>query len=182
MDPEAEGIADAYTRARAFVASLTLPEKVNLTTGVGWMGERCVGNTGSIPRLGMRGLCLQDGPHGIRFADYNSVYPSGQLSAATWDRDLLHRRARAIGEEARGKGIDILLAPVAGPIGRIPAGGRNWEGFSPDPYLTGVGLAESAIGIREAGVVATAKHWIGNEQGKSSHREAGLRVSRSCGL
>ncbi|SPO01091.1 probable beta-glucosidase [Cephalotrichum gorgonifer] len=171
MNPAAEDIKYAYDRARAFVSGLTLPEKVNLTTGVGWMGERCVGNTGSIPRLGMRGLCLQDGPVGIRFGDYNSVFPAGQLSAATWDRVLINKRARAMGEEAKGKGIDILLAPVAGPIGRIPAGGRNWEGFSPDPYLTGVGMAESARGIRSAGVIATAKHFVGNEQ--EHFRQAG---------
>jgi len=70
-----------------------------------------------------------------------------------------------MGFEAKGKGIDILLAPVAGPIGRIPTGGRNWEGFSPDPYLTGVAMAESAMGIRGAGVIACAKHFVGNEQG-----------------
>ncbi len=35
--------ADAYTKAREFVSQLTLLEKVNLTTGVGWEGEQCVG-------------------------------------------------------------------------------------------------------------------------------------------
>ncbi|CAI4217964.1 unnamed protein product [Parascedosporium putredinis] len=150
---------------------MTIPEKVNLTSGVGWQGERCVGNTGSVPRLGLRGLCLQDGPAGIRFTDYNSVFPSGQLTAATWDRVLINQRARAMGFEAKGKGVDILLAPVAGPIGRIPAGGRNWEGFSPDPYLSGVAMAESAMGIRGAGVIACAKHFVGNEQER--FRQAG---------
>lgn len=55
--PWAEGLGDwteAYAKARAFVSQLTLLEKVNLTTGVGWEGEKCVGNTGSfdqdIPR------------------------------------------------------------------------------------------------------------------------------------
>ena len=59
-----------------------------------------------------------------------------------------------MGEEFRGKGIDIQLGPVAGPLGRVPAGGRNWEGFSPDPYLTGVGMAETIIGIQSRGVIA----------------------------
>lgn len=35
--------ADAYAKARDFVSQLTLLEKVNLTTGVGWEGEQCVG-------------------------------------------------------------------------------------------------------------------------------------------
>lgn len=168
MDPESPGTSQAYARALDFVSGLTVPEKVNLTTGVGWMSERCVGNTGAIPRLGMRGFCLQDGPVGLRFADYNSVFPSGQLSAGTWDRELLEKRGRALGDEAKGKGIDVLLAPSGGPIGRVPAGGRNWEGFSPDPYLTGVGMAVSVSGIQDAGVVATVKHWVGNEQGEPS--------------
>jgi beta-glucosidase len=79
----------------------------------------------------------------------------------------MYERGLAMGEEHRGKGIDIQLGPVAGPIGRAPTGGRNWEGFSPDPVLTGVGMAETIKGIQDAGVIATAKHYIANEQGKS---------------
>lgn len=129
------------------------------------MNERCVGNVGDIPRLGLRGLCMQDGPVGVRLTDYNSVFPSGQSAAATWDRDLIYRKAQAIGKEFRDKGVDVVLAPVAGPLGRNPSGGRNWEGFSPDPWLTGVAMAESVEGLQSAGVIATAKHFIGNEQG-----------------
>lgn len=64
--------------------------------------------------------------------------------------------------------VDIFLfpffRPVAGPLGRHPLGGRNWEGFSPDPYLTGVAMASSIRGIQDTGVQASAKHFIGNEQ------------------
>lgn len=49
------GWQDAYAKAQTFVSQLTLLEKINLTTGVGWEGEQCVGNTGSIPRLNFRG-------------------------------------------------------------------------------------------------------------------------------
>lgn len=128
----------------------------------------CVGNVGSVPRLGLhKNLCLQDSPLGIRFADWASAFPAGLTAAATFDRDLMYQRGRAMGEEHRGKGIDIQLGPVAGPIGRAPTGGRNWEGFSPDPVLTGVGMAETIKGIQDAGVIACAKHYIANEQGKS---------------
>lgn len=61
------GWESAYQKAIAFVSQLTLLEKVNLTTGVGWQEEACVGNTGSVPRLGFRSLCTQDSPLGIRF-------------------------------------------------------------------------------------------------------------------
>jgi beta-glucosidase len=69
-----------------------------------------------------------------------------------------------MGEEQSGKGVDVLLGPVAGPIGRIPEGGRGWEGFSPDPVLTGIAMSETIKGIQDAGVIACAKHFVGNEQ------------------
>ncbi|KAJ5246169.1 hypothetical protein N7468_001152 [Penicillium chermesinum] len=156
--------AQAYQRAVEFVSQLTLDEKVNLTTGAGWMQERCVGETGGIPRLGMWGMCMQDSPLGVRDSDYNSGFPAGINVAATWDKRLAYVRGRGMGEEHRDKGVDVQLGPVAGPLGRHPDGGRVWEGFSPDPVLTGVMMAETIKGIQDAGVIACAKHFIGNEQ------------------
>lgn len=175
--------ADAYDKAVEFVSQLTLLEKVNLTTGVGWEGGPCVGNTGSIPRLGFPGLCNQDSPLGVRdsefnwlqiclleqlsdnlTADGNSGFPAGVNVASTWSRDLMYARGAAMGAEHQGKGVDTQLGPVAGPLGRVPAGGRNWEGFSPDPVLTGVGMAQTIQGIQDSGVIACAKHYILNEQ------------------
>ncbi|KAH9900446.1 glycoside hydrolase family 3 protein [Xylariomycetidae sp. FL2044] len=164
MNPTALGWEEAYSKAKDFVSQLTLDEKVNLTTGVGWQSEQCVGNVGSVPRLGLRSLCLQDSPLGVRFGDYASAFPSGQTVAASFDRSLMYQRGKAMGEEHKGKGINVMLGPVAGPIGRTATGGRNWEGFSPDPYLTGVGMTETVKGIQDAGVIACAKHFIGNEQ------------------
>ena len=69
--PWSSGVADwseSYQQARTFVGQLTLLEKVNLTTGVGWQQERCVGQTGAIPRLGFRSLCMQDSPMGVRLS------------------------------------------------------------------------------------------------------------------
>ncbi|ROT36180.1 beta-glucosidase [Sodiomyces alkalinus F11] len=171
MDPEAKGWETAYAQAKAVVEDMTLLEKVNLTTGVGWMGDLCVGNVGSIPRLGWRGLCMQDGPQGIRFADYVSYFTSSQVAAASFDRGLLYRRGNAMAAEAKGKGVDVLLGPSIGPLGRLPAAGRNWEGFGTDPYLAGVAAAETVKGIQDAGVVANVKHFIVNEQ--EHFRQAG---------
>ncbi|KAM7204284.1 putative glycoside hydrolase [Naviculisporaceae sp. PSN 640] len=162
--PQDPSWAAAYALAVSFVSNLTLPEKVNLTTGTGWSADRCIGMTGSVPRLGFRGFCLQDGPLGVRYTDHNSAFPAGINVAATWSRELMRKRGQAMGEEFYGKGIDVQLGPVAGPLGRVPQGGRNWEGFSPDPYLTGVAMAETIKGIQSRGVVACAKHYILNEQ------------------
>lgn len=62
------GWDDAYHKAIAFVSQLTLLEKVNITTGTGWMQDLCVGSTGGIPRFDFAGFCLQDSPLGIRFS------------------------------------------------------------------------------------------------------------------
>ncbi|KAI0520874.1 glycosyl hydrolase family 3 N terminal domain-containing protein [Xylaria bambusicola] len=159
-----DGWDAAYQRAHEFVSKLTLLEKVNLTTGTGNQANLCTGNTGSIPRLGFRELCLQDGPVGIRYTDLNSAFPAGINAAATWSRSLMRKRGEALGAEFRDKGIDVLLGPVVGPLGRDPAGGRNFEGFGPDPYLAGVAVAETVKGTQGAGVVASVKHFILNEQ------------------
>ena len=84
--------------------------------------------------------------------------------AATWDRGLAYARGVAMGEEHRGKGVDVQLGPVCGPLGRAPEAGRGWEGFAPDPYLTGQLIAPTVQGIQSAGVIACTKHFIGNEQ------------------
>lgn len=47
-----------------------------------------------------------------------------------------------VGQEAKGLGVHVLLGPVSGPLGKIPTGGRNWEGFSNDPYLSGIAMSE----------------------------------------
>lgn len=146
--------ASAFERASAFVSQLTLEEKATLVTGA---PGPCVGNIGSIPRLGFSGLCLQDGPLAIREADYASVFPAGLTVAASWDRNLARQRGYLMGEEFRGKGAHVILGPVAGPLGRSGYGGRNWEGFSPDPWLTGDLFARSIEGIQETGLQACAK-------------------------
>jgi beta-glucosidase len=93
-----------------------------------------------------------------------TAFPAGIHAVSTWDVDLIRERGTALGEEARGKGVNVLLGPVAGALGKIPHGGRNWEGFSPDPYLAGIAMQETIAGIQGTGVQACAKHYIGNEQ------------------
>lgn len=143
---------------------MSLIEKVNITTGTGWSQDLCVGNTSPANGVGFPPLCLQDGPLGIRFADHITAFPAGVTIGATWNRDLMYQKGKAHGLEARLKGVNILLGPSMGPLGRMPAGGRNWEAFGPDPVLQGVAAAEAIRGIQDEGVMATAKHYIANEQ------------------
>lgn len=155
---------ESYRKAEALVKKMSLVDKVNVTTGTGWSMDMCVGVTGAVPSVGFPSLCLQDGPLGIRFSDHSTAFPAGITVGATWNRDLMYRRGRAHGLEARLKGVNVILGPAMGPLGRMPAGGRNWEGFGSDPVLQGVAAAHTIKGIQEEGVIATAKHFILNEQ------------------
>lgn len=124
----------------------------------------CVGNIAPIPRLNFSGLCLQDGPLAIRQAVLASVFPAQLSVAASWDRELTRERGAQIAQEFKGKGSHVILGPVVGPLGRSPFGGRNWEGFSPDAYLSGELVGETVSGMQSVGVQACTKHFIGNEQ------------------
>ena len=150
---------------------MSIAEKVNLTTGVGWSSEACVGNTGAISRLNISSLCLQDGPLGVRFTDFSSSFPPAIAAGATFNKELITLRGEAMANEHKAKGVHVILGPAMGPLGRNAAGGRNWEGFGADPYLQGIGSRLTVRAIQDAGLIATAKHFIGNEQ--EHFRQAG---------
>ncbi|TGO53794.1 hypothetical protein BOTNAR_0286g00100 [Botryotinia narcissicola] len=156
--------------ARTFVSQLNITEKSNIVTGTYHAttldGEfmNCIGNISPIPRLNFTGICLNDGPAAVARQDLFSLFSSGVTLAATWDRDLVYQSYWALGEEFREKGTHVALGPVAGPLGRHPLGGRNWEGFSLDPYLTGHLMTASITGMQSLGVQTSSKHFIGNEQ------------------
>ncbi|KAH7220087.1 glycosyl hydrolase family 3 N terminal domain-containing protein [Fusarium oxysporum] len=156
---------NASDQARAFIAQLNTTEKIGIATG-GYRrdGPACVGTIGKVERLGFQGICFSDGPSGYARSDGVSVFSSGLTAAATWDKRLIYERAVAIGEEFRAKGAHVFLGPSCGPMGRSVLGGRNWEGFGPDPYLSGVAMHASVSGIQSVGVQACSKHFIGNEQ------------------
>jgi beta-glucosidase len=156
--------AAAYEKASSALTRLSTQEKVNIVTGVGWGNGPCVGNTGPANSIGFGGLCLQDGPLGIRFGKSITAFSPGIQAGSTWDRALIRERGRFLGEEAKGVGVNVILGPCAGALGKIPQGGRNWEGFGSDPYLQGVAMKETIDGIQSAGTQACAKHYILNEQ------------------
>ncbi|KAJ7209261.1 glycoside hydrolase family 3 protein [Mycena pura] len=147
--------AEASALADATVAQLTRQEKIGLVTGVGQFSSRCVGNVSPVSRLGIPGLCLNDGPAGVRPTKGVTGFPPAIAAAATFSRRLMRARGVALGEEFRGKGIKCM---------RNPKAGRGWESFGPDPYLNGEGAFETITGIQSVGVMACAKHFIANNQ------------------
>ncbi|KAH7378904.1 putative beta-glucosidase [Cadophora sp. MPI-SDFR-AT-0126] len=165
--PVASGTGDwgaAYQQAQALVSRMTLEEKVNLTAGTGDTTTGCPGAIGAIQHLGFPGLCLADAGQGVRSTDLVSGYPSGVHVGASWNKDLTRQRGQYLATEFRLKGVNIALGPAIGPLGRIATGGRNWEGFSNDPYLTGQLAAETVRAMQEVGVITSTKHLIANEQ------------------
>ncbi|KAI0808779.1 glycoside hydrolase family 3 protein [Xylaria sp. FL0064] len=163
--PEPLSWSESLAKANDFVSQLTLSEKVGIVSG-GYLSSilPCVGSIGSISRLDFDGICFSDGPAGVAREDGVSTFPPGITVAATWDRDLMYRRAVAMGEEFRAKGSHVALGPAAGPLGRHARGGRNWEGFGPDPYLAGAAMENFVTGLQSNGVQACAKHLVANEQ------------------
>ena len=141
---------------------MSLGEMNNVTLGI-QSTTGCVGTSAGAPRLGFNGLCLHDAGNGVRDTDGVSGFASGLHIGASWNASLALARGLYMGAEFKRKGVNVALGPVVGPIGRIAAGGRNWEGFASDPYLSGILGAQSVIGLQQS-VIASIKHFVGNEQ------------------
>lgn len=104
----------------------------------------------------------QDSPLGVRFADFITGFPTGVNAAATFNRRLIRARGTGMGQEHFGKGVNVALGPMMN-LGRVAAGGRNWEGFGADPYLAGEVAYETILGIQQTGVQASAKHLVNKQ-------------------
>jgi beta-glucosidase len=118
----------------------------------------------AIPRLCVPRLTLQDGPAGIADGATGVTQLPAPISlAATWSTGLARRYGTVIGQEARGKGIDVAQAPMIN-IDRVPEDGRSWESFGEDPYLTSELAVADIRGIQAQGVLADVKHLAANNQ------------------
>jgi beta-glucosidase len=69
--------AESVVKAKLLVGKMTLEEKVNLTGGVTNPTNGCGGNIPAVARLGFPGLCLTDGPTGVRGQDLVNGYAAG---------------------------------------------------------------------------------------------------------
>jgi beta-glucosidase len=99
----------AAKKVDQFLASLSLEEKATIVTGT---RGPCGGNIAPIRRINFTGLCFQDSPLGVREVDFNTVFPAGISAAASFDKDMIHRRGLYMGAEFRAKGIKIAFGYV----------------------------------------------------------------------
>ncbi|MFI2199832.1 beta-glucosidase [Streptomyces sp. NPDC020192] len=121
----------------------------------------------ALPEIGLKSLVMSDGPIGVRGARWSADDPSVALPsptalAATWDPELAYRAGVLLAQEARRKGVHVLLAPTVN-LHRSPLGGRHFEAYSEDPHLTGAIGAGYVTGVQSGGVGTTVKHFVAND-------------------
>lgn len=174
MDPTpSEVVADSPNRsprerAVAIVAGLPVADRIRLVSGRDFWTTEAI--EGLVPSV-----MLTDGPHGLRkqAGDSDHVglhdalpatcFPVAATLACTWDAALLEEVGAALGRESRAQDVAVLLGPGLN-LKRHPRGGRNFEYFSEDPYLSGVMAAALVRGIQSQGVAACPKHYAANNQ------------------
>lgn len=144
-------------RINTLIQAMTLEEKVGMLYGSGVGME----NQG-VARLGIPSIKMTDGPIGVRW-EKATAFPSSISMGATFDPQLMHSLGVALGQETLAKGRDMLLGPCVN-LSRAPLGGRNFESYGEDPILTSAFARAWVQGVQSQGVMASTKHFAGNEQ------------------
>ena len=145
---------------KQLIKDLTLEEKVELLSGFdAW-------HTNKIDRLGIPSIKMSDGPNGVR-GDGNSgkssaCFPCAISIGSSWNLNLINTLGEELASEAKLKDVDVLLGPTIN-IHRHPLGGRHFECFSEDPFLTGKIAIEYVKGVQSKNIAACLKHFVGND-------------------
>jgi beta-glucosidase len=156
--PVAAGDAgDPDARAEALLRQMTIEEKIDYLGGDRGFYIR------PIPRLGIPEIKMSDGPAGCRNWGPSIAYPAPIAVAATFDPATAERVGASVARDCRARGVHVLLAPGVN-IQRSPLAGRSFEYFGEDPFLSGKIAAGFIRGVQGGGVLATVKHFAGNEQ------------------
>ncbi|TDZ18633.1 putative beta-glucosidase D [Colletotrichum orbiculare MAFF 240422] len=141
---------DAYDKAAALVATLTTEEKISVAAG---------GDGGNFTALNN----LDSATNPLTYF-YVTTWPAGLAMAMTWDTAAAQGQGKGVGEEFKGKGINMAYGPTLEPLGRSAWCGRTGETYGVDSYHAGIMAGSVVKGMSSAGIVASAKHFIMNEQ------------------
>jgi beta-glucosidase len=152
-------------RIQNLLSLMSLDEKADLLAGKDMWHFR------GIERLGVPSIQVTDCGHGVTVifdetgssVGCASCFPTGVGQAATWNEDVEYEIGKALGSEAKTLGSSILLAPMVN-IHRTPLGGRNYETYSEDPYLTGKMASSFIKGVQSEDVGACIKAMAANNQ------------------
>jgi beta-glucosidase len=142
------------------IDKLTLEEKIKILSGYdAWY-------TNKIERLNIPSLKMSDGPNGVRgdgkSGKSSACFPCAISVGSTWNMELVNELGKELGNEAKAKDVDVLLGPTIN-IHRHPLGGRHFECFSEDPFLTGKIAIDYVKGVQSKEVAACLKHFVGND-------------------
>jgi len=148
---------DREKRLDSLLAKMSLEEKIEM------IGGENTFYTHPLPKLGIPSLRMSDGPLGVHDYGPTTAYPAGIALAASWDVDLAKRVGAMMGQDARARGVNFILAPGMN-IYRAPMNGRNFEYFGEDPFLASRMAVSVIEGIQGQGVIATAKHFVANNE------------------
>ena len=111
----------------------------------------------------------ENGPQGLTVALFGSTlgvdttaFTSEDVMAATFNLDLMYRVGNIIGNDCLAADVSCLNGPGAN-MHRMPYGGRNFEYYSEDGFLSGAICAAEVLGIQEKGVDVVIKHFALND-------------------
>ncbi|WP_187367357.1 glycoside hydrolase family 3 C-terminal domain-containing protein [Haloferax sp. KTX1] len=155
------GAAQTSDRVESLIDEMTLEEKVAQVTGQ----DAFLEDTGYLPpneRLGIDEVRMSDGPLGLRRGQ-QTAFPATISAASTFDQRLVETEGTAIAREAVANNQDVHLAPALNIV-RVPQLGRAFEYFGEDPAVTGELATAFIDGIQSEGIIATAKHYVANNQ------------------
>ena len=134
---------------KTLLKQLSLEEKIQILSGYdAWY-------TNSIERLNIPSLKMSDGPNGVRgdgkSGEPSACFPCAISVGSTWNLELVNELGKELAKEAKAKGVDVLLGPTIN-IHRHPLGGRHFECFSEDPFLTGKIAIDYVKGVQSKNV------------------------------
>ena len=138
------------------IKKMSINDKVKLIAG----NEM---ETYDLANLGIPKLKMDDGPVGVARVGPVTAFPSSICMAAAWDPDAVYKMSTALAEELKAKDKNMSLAPCVN-IHRVPMGGRNFESYGEDPYLSSRLVVAYVKGLQDNKVVATVKHYACNNQ------------------
>ncbi len=161
----AQGIAPIVTgdeRVDQLLSRMTLDEKIQLLHGTGddaLTGPGQAGYLQGIPRLGIPSLRLADGPPGVLTRIPAEAPTSTMGLAATFSMQDAGANGKVVADEARDRGIDVVLQPFIN-MDRDFRWGRGYNTYGEDPLLTGLIGADFIRGVQKQGIMSQAKHYV----------------------
>jgi len=169
----------AYESARKFISNLNSTEIDGFLNGINnintiksliinktKINNLCEGQIAKYnnSNIDFKGMCIQEGTTGVQFSNGTGILWQSEINtAATFNETLIYEIGKAQGNESKEKGINTLLSPSVN-IMRTPQHGILLESFGEDPFYSGVCASEIIKGIQDSGVIATIKHFLGNDQ------------------